>query len=136
MNPVASGIARIAASVATIAMLAAAPVKTEGTNMVFRPELSIPGTEQILSPVVNVNTPGQRVPLPPVIKPAPERPSISNDHSREENFYETRNSRTVHLDKYCEQVIINIQNLDQRGTSEIEEKIQQTLTNIFNDYEI
>ena len=136
MNPVASGITRIAESVDTIAILAATPEKTRGTNMVFRPELSIPGTEQILSPVVNVNTPGQRVPLPPVIKPAPERPSISNDHSREENFYETRNSRTVHLDKYCEQVIINIQNLDQRGTSEIEEKIQQTLTNIFNDYEI
>ncbi|MCR9011958.1 phage tail tape measure protein [Gabonibacter chumensis] len=69
-------------------------------------------------------------------KLAPEFPSISGSFSREEKFHETRNSRNIYFDKYCDQVVINIQNTDQQGINEIEEKIQQTLTSIFDNYEV
>ena len=41
----------------------------------------------------------------------------------------------MYLDKYCEQVVINIQNTDRRGTDEIRETIRETLTDIFDPYE-
>lgn len=74
---------------------------------------------------------------PPVLAPPPERPTISNQYNEQnQNAYETRNTRSVHFEKYCENIVINVQNTDQRGQDEIEKAVRKTLTDIMNNYEV
>ena len=96
--------------------------KTPGVNI----------TNIQLSPILPVQP---RTAELPVIAPPPERPSVSNQFN-EQNAYETRNTRSVHFEKYCENVVINVQNTDQRGQGEIEKVVRQTLTDIMDNYEV
>ena len=64
---------------------------------------------------------------------APELPRLAEDNRDKEVAVGKRPG--VYLDKYCEQVVINIQNTDQRGIDEIRETIRETLTDIFDPYE-
>lgn len=63
----------------------------------------------------------------------PELPSLSETNKEKEVVAGRRSS--VYFDKYCEQVVINVQNTDQRGTDEIRETIRETLINILDPYE-
>lgn len=73
----------------------------------------------------------------PALAPPPERPTISNQYNEQnQNAYETRNTRSVHFEKYCENVVINVQNTDQRGQDEIEKAVRRTLTEIMDNYEV
>lgn len=163
-GPVLANLQRIAASAAAILAVSSAisggPVLPEPPLMAQTPGVEItaqpvpvlvqtPGVEVINKPapallqpaptVKIANTVPAMLPQPalaeaPAIAPAPERPAINNQYN-EQNAYETRNTRSVHFEKYCENVVINIQNTDQRGRDEIEKVIQETLTSIMDNYE-
>ncbi len=78
-------------------------------------------------PIVS-STPAMEI---PVMTVAPELPRIERQQDKE-----TISGKPVmYLNKYCEQVVINVQNTDQRGTDEIRETIRETLTDIFDPYE-
>lgn len=76
--------------------------------------------------------------MPPVEVPAVPLPETSEFSTRfnGQNTYESGNGRSVYFDKYCDQVVINVQNTDERGTGEIEAVIKETLTHIFDNYEV
>lgn len=90
-----------------------------------------------IAAVVTVGTAVPAVPAPlaevPVVAAAPEFPGLQEKEGERENL----SGRTpgIYMDKYCEQVVINVQNTDQRGIDEIRETIRETLTDIFDSYE-
>ena len=90
-----------------------------------------------IAAVVTVGTavPAVSSPLPtvPVVAAAPELPRFPERDQERENL--SGRKPGVYLDKYCEQVVINVQNTDRRGTDEIRETIRETLTDIFDLYE-
>ena len=90
-----------------------------------------------IAAVVTVGTavPAVSSPLPtvPVVAAAPELPRFPERDQERENL--SGRNPGVYLDKYCEQVVINVQNTDRRGTDEIRETIRETLTDIFDLYE-
>ena len=90
--------------------------------------VAIPVVTQISMPEVPAAT---RTEIP-VLAAAPELPRTEKQPDKETT---TGNKPIMYLDKYCEQVVINIQNTDQRGTDEIRETIRETLTDIFDPYE-
>lgn len=104
------------------------------TNIQTAPVMAqqIPGIEITNAAPLIVPPPVAQI---PAIAPPPERPNVSNQYS-EQNAYETRNTRSVHFEKYCENVIINVQNTDQRGGDEIEKAVRRTLTDIMDNYEV
>lgn len=163
-GPVLANLQRIAASAAAILAVSSAisnrPVLPEPSLMAQMPGVEVtaqpapvlvqtPGVEVINKPapallqptpaIKIVNAAPAMLPRPalaeaPAIAPTPERPAINNQYN-EQNAYETRNTRSVHFEKYCENVVINIQNTDQRGRDEIERVVQETLTSIMDNYE-
>lgn len=90
-----------------------------------------------IAAVVTVGTavPAVFAPLPtvPVVAATPELPRFPERDQERENL--SGRNPGIYLDKYCEQVVINVQNTDQRGTDEIRETIRETLTDIFDLYE-
>lgn len=90
-----------------------------------------------IAAVVTVVTAAPAVPAPlptvPVVAAAPELPRLPERDKERENL--PGRNPGIYLDKYCEQVVINVQNTDQRGTDEIRETIRETLTDIFDPYE-
>ena len=68
-----------------------------------------------------------------VVTAVPELPRLPEQDKERENL--PGRNPGIYLDKYCEQVVINVQNTDQRGTDEIRETIRETLTDIFDPYE-
>lgn len=147
-GPVLMNLQRIAASVtaalAVSSAISGGPVLPNPPLMAQTPGIEItslpaPALLQPAPAIKIANTAPAMLPRPtfaeaPAIAPAPERPSINNQYT-EQNAYETRNTRSVHFEKYCENVVINIQNTDQRGRDEIEKVVQETLTSIMDNYE-
>lgn len=147
-GPVLMNLQRIAASVtATLAVSSAisgGPVLPEPPLMAQTPGVeitSLPAPAQLQpAPAIKIaNTAPVLLSRPtfaeaPGVAPVREQPSINNQYT-EQNAYETRNTRSVHFEKYCENVVINIQNTDQRGRDEIEKVVQETLTSIMDNYE-
>lgn len=93
--------------------------------------------QEIAAAIAAVVTVGTAIPVIsstpaeiPVMTAAPELPRMERQNK------ETVSGKPVmYLNKYCEQVVINVQNTDQRGTDEIRETIRETLTDIFDPYE-
>ncbi|MEI3154328.1 MAG: hypothetical protein V8S95_03915 [Odoribacter sp.] len=109
-----------------IAAAIAAVVTVGGMNPVN--PVAIPPVTQISMPEVPAATTTEI----PVLAAAPELPRTERQQDKETTL---GNKPVMYLDKYCEQVVINIQNTDQRGTDEIRETIRETLTDIFDPYE-
>ena len=84
---------------------------------------------------IGAATPAVSTPLPEVsvVATAPELPRLPERDRERENL--SGRNPAVYLGKYCEQVVINVQNTDQRGKDEIRETIRETLTDIFELYE-
>lgn len=109
-----------------IAAAIAAVVTVGGMNPVN--QVAIPVVTQISMPEVPAATTTDI----PVLAAAPELPRTERRQDKETT---PGNKPVMYLDKYCEQVVINIQNTDRRGTDEIRETIRETLTDIFDPYE-
>ena len=109
-----------------IAAAIAAVVTVGGMNPVN--PVAIPVVTQISMPEVPAATTTDI----PVLAAAPELPRTERRQDKETT---PGNKPVMYLDKYCEQVVINIQNTDRRGTDEIRETIRETLTDIFDPYE-
>ena len=109
-----------------IAAAIAAVITVGGMNPVN--PVAIPPVTQISMPEV----PAAMTTEMPVLAAAPELPLTERQQDKATTL---GNKPVMYLDKYCEQVVINIQNTDQRGTDEIRETIRETLTDIFDPYE-